>query len=236
MNVRVGALALCLVQLAQPVAGGRADAADCRWPVVNKIGFRPHTIVHYETAASPGGVGFPASYEPCVDRAFAAGTAANAATGLDVRFERGPAGIVVRIDRPGGLALFDAAGAGWADPVRDDDGYLERASIWVTSNTRLIDSCIGLTKVLLHELGHLHGLRDAPPHVGPTVMNRAAWRNDSGERIPLKPTACDARQARRASLAGTSRLSAAHHRSPRSAARGLRRLPMARPAADDSSA
>lgn len=188
----------CLLGLAltiEPAAG----EARCRVPAVNKRGFRPHAVVSYTVSAAPGGAPFPENRIPCVDRAFEAWTRANAATGLDVRFVRGMGGIVVRFDRPGGLVLPEGKGAAWTDPVREFDGFLEQAIIWLSSDSRLLDSCDGVTKMTLHELGHLHGLDDAGVYRGPSVMNRAARRNDVGGRIPFTPTSCDAQQARLAS-------------------------------------
>lgn len=179
-----------------------ARDGPCRVPAVNKRGFRPHAIVSYMMSAAPGGAPFPEDRMPCVDRAFAAWTRANAATGLDVRFIRGSGGIVVRFDRPGGLVLPQGKGGAWTDPVRGHDGFLEQANIWLSSDSRLLDSCDGVTKMTLHELGHLHGLDDAGVYRGPSVMNRAARRNDAGGRISLTPTPCDAKQASRASTTG----------------------------------
>ena len=96
------------------------------------------------------------------------------------------------------------AGGGWTGGVRAEDGYLEQANIWLSADRRLLDSCDGVTKVLLHEIGHLHGLGDVRSYAGPSVMNRAARRNDTGGRIPLAPTGCDARQAWRAASASTT--------------------------------
>lgn len=199
VRLRWRASIACLLGLALTVEPAAGDAR-CRVPAVNKRGFRPHTVVSYTVSAAPGGAPFPEDRISCVDRAFDAWTRANAATGLDVRFVRGTGGIVVRFDRPGGLVLPQGKGGAWTDPVREVDGFLEQANIWLSSDSRLLDSCDGVTKMTLHELGHLHGLDDAGVYRGPSVMNRAARRNDVGGRIPLMPTACDARQASRASI------------------------------------
>lgn len=196
--IRLSSLVLCLLQLGQ-VAYARPSL--CRWPAVNKVGFRPGSVVRYTTLPSPGGSPFPATFEQCVDRAFDSWSHANAATGLNVRFERASsegAGIRIRFDRRGGLAVPRGKGGGWAAGVRGTDGYLEQAHVWLSSDERLLDSCDGVTKVLLHELGHLHGLRDLQTYGGPSVMNRVSRRNDAGGRIPLEPTPCDAQQAARA--------------------------------------
>jgi hypothetical protein len=185
--------------------------ARCRVPAVNKRGFRPHAVVAYTVAPSPGGTPFPPHHSACVDRAFDAWAAANAASGLNVRFVRGTGGIVVRFDRRDGLALPQGKGGAWTDPVRGKDGYLEQAIIWLSSDVRLLDSCDGITKLTLHELGHLHGLADAGVYRAPSVMNRAGRRNDAGGRIPLAPTSCDAEQARRASEADTLVARVARH-------------------------
>lgn len=189
----------CLLALAltvEPAAG----EARCRVPAVNKRGFRPHAVVAYTVATSPGGGPFPSNRITCVDRAFEAWTRVNAVTGLGVRFVRGTGGIVVRFDRPDGLVLPQGKGGAWTDPVRSTDGFLEQANIWLSSDSGLLDSCDGVTKMTLHELGHLHGLDDAGVYRSPSVMNRAARRNDVGGRIPLTPTSCDAQQARHASI------------------------------------
>ena len=183
------------------LVGAVYAAADevCRLPIVNKQGFRPQAVVAYTVDLAPGGRPFPSDKIKCVDRAFDAWTQANVRTGLQVRFVRGVGGIVVRFDRRGGLVLQRRTAGAWAEPVRSADGYLEQASIWLSADPRLLTSCDGLTKVILHELGHLHGLQDNAVYRGPSVMNRASRRDDTGGRIPFAPTACDAAQARNAS-------------------------------------
>ena len=79
-------------------------------------------------------------------------------------------------------------------PIRSDDGYLEKATIWISSNPALVDSCLGVTKVVMHELGHLHGLAENAFSEHETVMNRARGRDGKGNRIPMSPSACDAVQ------------------------------------------
>jgi hypothetical protein len=164
-------------------------------PDVNKPGFRPGQIVSYTTAPSPDGKPFPAALVSCVDRAFAAWTAANRRSGLDVAFVPGPGGIEVRFDKPGGLILPPSRAGAWSGGSRDADGALLTAHIWLTSNRDVLDSCEALTKALLHELGHLHGLADHARFTGPSVMNAYGGKNDEGEQLPMAPTRCDARQA-----------------------------------------
>jgi hypothetical protein len=178
------------------VAGAQAQAQTCRGaaPRVNKPGFRPRQAVAFSVASSPESRPFPADKLACVWRAFHAWTAANASTTLGVRFVHGPDGIVVRfadVENP----LPPYVAGGWTDGEREDDGALRRANIWLSSDERLLDSCDGVTKVVLHELGHLHGLADESLHPGSSVMNSIAAKNDRGNRIPLAPTACDAAQA-----------------------------------------
>lgn len=198
MWTRVAAWAACVLVLASATTRG-AGGDGCGWPVVNKRGFRPHAVVAYTVGPSPGGAPFPAHRVECVARAFDAWTRANRLSGLDVRFVPGHGGLVVRVDRRGGLVLPGGKGGAWTDPERSADGFLEHATIWLSSDERALDSCDGVTKVTLHELGHLHGLRDNPVYRGPSVMNRAARRDDTGGRIPFSPTWCDAVQARTAS-------------------------------------
>jgi hypothetical protein len=199
MGARFSAVVACLIGIVATADLPARDGA-CRVPAVNKRGFRPYAVVPYMVDAAPGGIPFPSDRVACVDRAFEAWTRANAATGLHVQFVRGPGGIVVRFDRPDGLVLPRGKGGAWSDPVRAADGYLEQANVWLSSDARLLDSCDGVTKVTLHELGHLHGLDDAGVYRGPSVMNRAARRDDAGGRIPFTPTPCDAQQARVASV------------------------------------
>jgi hypothetical protein len=168
-------------------------------PEVNKPGFAPGAVIPFDVGDSPGGTPFPKHDIDCVTRAFDAWTSANRQSGLAVAFVRGRGGITVRFDNVSGLALRRKQGGGWSDPVRGPDGFLERALIWISANRRLVDSCEGITKVVLHELGHLHGLADNPAFRGPSVMNRVARKNDSGGWIPLRPTVCDARRALHAS-------------------------------------
>ena len=179
-----------------------APAGSC--PPVNKRGFRPGAVVAYMTAPASGGAPSPAAFVPCVRRAFEAWTRANTRTGLRVAFAWGPGGIVVRMDDPGGRLLSEETGGAWSGPGRDAEGYLERADIWVTSDPALVDGCEGVTKIVLHELGHLHGLADRLVPRGRSVMNRAVRKNDVGQRIPLGPTPCDAARALAAAIAETS--------------------------------
>ena len=197
MLTRQAAFVACVVLLVGAAHSGADEV--CRSPVVNKQGFRPQAVVAYTVDLAPGGKPFPLDKMKCVDRAFDAWTKANVLTGLQVRFVRGSGGIVVRFDRQGGLVLQQGTAGAWAEPVRSPDGHLQQASIWLSSDSRLLTSCDGLTKVILHELGHLHGLRDNAVYRGPSVMNRASRRDDTGGKIPFTPTACDAAQARSAS-------------------------------------
>lgn len=176
-----------------------APAGDCAWLEVNKRGFRPHAVIAYVVEASPNGRPHSSRRLDCVDRAFDAWTRVNERSGLGVRFVRGTGGIVVRFDRPGGMALAADQAGGWTGEVRSPEGYLEQANIWVTSDSRLVDGCHGVTAVILHELGHLHGLADAYAFPGMTVMNPVRRRNDGAGSIPDSPTRCDAAQAARAS-------------------------------------
>jgi hypothetical protein len=172
-----------------------AQTCDVDPPRINKAGFRPNVTIAYAVAPSPRGVPFPAGQLACVWRAFHAWTDANTASDLGVRFVPGPGGIVVRYDDPAGVLPRDAA-AGWTGPVRGDDGGLVGAEILLSADGSVLDRCDAVTKTVLHELGHLHGLADRFDGAGPSVMNDGIRKNDRGGRIPLRPTACDAAQAR----------------------------------------
>jgi hypothetical protein len=184
----------------------QASAGPCgSWsPTVNKSGFRAGATVPWTTGDSPGGAPFPNAMLSCVARAFAAWSAANETSGSRVRFTPGVGGIVVRFDKAGGLILADRRAGAWSDAVRGTDGALERASIWITSDPALVASCHTVTKVVLHELGHLHGLADNPHDRGPSVMNHLGGPNDHRAQVPAAPTDCDAAQAAQAS-AGSAR-------------------------------
>ncbi len=202
------ALRLMLVGLAVVLSPAVGAAGDCHsaTPLVNKRGFRPNSTVTYALAGSPDGSPFPADKAACVERAFDAWTRANLKSKLNVTFVPGDGGIVVRFDNRGGLVLLPGKGGAWSRPARSSDGFLEQATIWLSSDAGILDSCEGLTKITMHELGHLHGLGDNKRFRGPSVMNRALHRNDEGGRIPESPTACDARQARHASTRFGGRL------------------------------
>ena len=196
-GVRLLLICLAVVIATDAIAAG---SDRCGMPTVNKQGFRPGPTVMYTVGPSPDGTPFPASRIKCVQRAFDAWSDANSATSLNVRFVRGHgAGIFVRRDKSGGLALQNKRGGGWMQPKRSEDGYLEGATIWLSSDPKLVDSCDGITKVLLHELGHLHGLGDNGRYLDTSVMNKASGRNDRGNRIPLSPSTCNAVQALNAS-------------------------------------
>jgi hypothetical protein len=184
---------VCLL-VAAPPAGAESGTCRAGGPDVNKRGFRPNATVPYDMAASPSGRPFPLEMIPCVWRAFHAWTKANVATSLGVRFVSGPGGIVVRYaDAAERLPTYVAGG--WTHPVRADDGALLRATIWLSTDRHVLSSCDGVTKTVLHELGHLHGLADHRGPAGTTVMNNLDRKNDSGKRLPMTPTACDAQQA-----------------------------------------
>jgi len=191
-----------VVWLLATVMAGASDAQTCRVdsPRINKPGFRPNAAIAYAVAPSPRGVRFPPDQLACVWRAFQAWTDANDASTLGVRFVPGPGGIVVRYDDPIGLLPRHAA-AGWTKPVRGDDGGLVGAEILLSPDGAVLDGCLGVTKTVLHELGHLHGLADRLDGAGLSVMNDSIRKNDRDGRIPLRPTPCDAEQARVASAA-----------------------------------
>jgi hypothetical protein len=175
-------------------------------PAVNKPGFMMGATVPWTTGPSPGGAPFPEEMRACVARAFDAWTAANQAAGSDVRFISGEGGLVVRFDKPGGLILTGRQAGAWTDGVRGSDGGLERACIWITSNPALVAACDAVTKIVMHELGHLHGLADNRFNRGPSVMNRAGGPDDLRGRLPAAPTECDAGQAAAASRATARRV------------------------------
>ena len=185
---------VCLVCLLAAVAPVEAQTCRGASPRVNKPGFRPHQTIAFSVAPSSTGEAFPAAMLACVWRAFQAWNDANAASSLAVTFVPGPGGIVVRYDHAREV-LPQRAAAAWREEGRAADGALERAGIWVSSDRALVDSCDGVTKVVLHELGHLHGLADEAGHRGLTVMNHPLDKNDRSGRMPLAPTACDAAQA-----------------------------------------
>lgn len=189
----------------------RAETCRGAAPVVNKPGFRPNSTIAFALVDSPNGQPFPAGAMPCVWRAFQAWTAANAETMLGVRFVPGPGGIRVRFDDARGL-LPDRVAGGWTDAERDVDGALVGATIWLSPDRRLMDSCEAVTKAVLHEIGHLHGLADHRGPHGSSVMNDFERKNDRGGRVAVAPSPCDARQAVRASAvlgAGAVRLTLA---------------------------
>jgi hypothetical protein len=190
---------VCLLVAAQSAG---ADSRICRagGPDVNKRGFRPNAVVAYDMAASPSGRPFPIEKIPCVWRAFHAWTKVNAETALGVRFVPGQGGILVRYADAEGSLPTRVAG-GWAYPVRAEDGALLSATIWLSTDRRVLDGCDGVTKTVLHELGHLHGLADFRGPAGTTVMNSLDRKDDSGKRLPMAPTVCDARMAVMASAA-----------------------------------
>jgi hypothetical protein len=192
------------------VVAGPSEAQTCRAdpPRISKPGFRPNVTISYAVTPSPRGVPFPPDQLACVWRAFQAWTDANDESALGVRFVPGPGGIVVRYDDALGLLPRHAA-AGWTRPVRADDGGLVAAEILLSPDGAVLDRCDGVTKTVLHELGHLHGLADRPDGAGPSVMNDGIRKNDRGGRIPLRPTPCDAAQARVASaMAGAVTIAA----------------------------
>lgn len=189
-------------------AGLAAQPCGMARPAVNKAGFRPGLTVTWRVGPSPAGHDFPAELVPCVARAFEAWTAANAATGIDVRFVPGRGGVTVRLDDPGGRVLGAKQAGGWNAEVRDGGGGLVGANVWLTSNPRLLRTCDGVTKATLHEIGHLHGLADNPRRRAQSVMNNAGGPDDRRGRLPLTPTRCDAEQAASASRPDERRLAA----------------------------
>lgn len=194
--------AIVVALLAAMGARGAAQTCVAGAPRVNKPGFRPSATIVYAVAPSPSGRPFPDAMVPCVERAFDAWTAANAQSSLGVYFVPGPGGIVVRFDDLRRMLPRDVAGA-WMNGARGSDGALEAAEILLSPNPAVLDSCLGVTKTVLHELGHLHGLADHRGRKGSSVMNNLGRKNDRGGRIPTAPTACDALQASSASAVVT---------------------------------
>lgn len=190
-----GALVLAVVPVdGQPCAPAR--------PEVNKPGFRAGATVAWTTGDSPGGAPFPEEMRACVARAFDAWTAANRSSGSLVHFTPGDGGITVRFDKAGGLILTDRRAGAWTNGMRGADEALERACIWITSDASLVAACDAVTKIVLHELGHLHGLADNRKNRGLSVMNSAGGPDDRRGRLPFVPTDCDATQAAAASTSG----------------------------------
>jgi len=190
-----------MLAVAFAASAGNAAAGPCigTAPGANPAGFRPQARIHYRIVASPDGTPFPDEWRVCVQRAFDAWTRANTFTSLGVHFVPGEGGVVVRRDNLAGLVVPRGRAGGWSAAEHGPDGYLDVAMVWLTANTKLLDSCDGVTKVMLHELGHLHGLADSDaPHVL-SVMNGAARKNDRRGRLPLLPSACDAAGAAAAS-------------------------------------
>ncbi len=207
MTRRVGgrgrrALAAAAAAVLSSVVSAASQPCAPAMPSVNKPGFRAGATVSWNFGNSPGGTPFPEEMRVCAARAFEAWTAVNRASGLDVRFTRGDDGIVVHFDKPGGLILTDRRAGAWTNGVRGGDGALERASIWITSDQTLVATCEAVTKIVLHELGHLHGLADNRWNHGRSVMNNPGGPDDHRSRLPLVPTDCDATQAAVASTAG----------------------------------
>ena len=177
-----------------------AERCGSSAPSVNKMGFRPGATISFQTAPAPDGMPFPAGLQACVTRAFDAWTTANAWSGSWVRFTPGPGGIVVRFDSAGGLVLPPKRGGAWTGAVRADDGFLEGATVWLTRDPGVVSTCHAVTKVMLHELGHLHGLADIRTRPGRSVMNALGGGDDRGGRVPMAPTRCDAAMAAVASF------------------------------------
>ena len=90
-------------------------------------------------------------------------------------------------------------GGGTTDPTRDSDGFVTGFGVQVTTNTNYVDQCVGITKVILHELGHGQGLADTFGSGGDSVMDQLAGKNDAGGNLPTSPTTCDVNQAYNAS-------------------------------------
>ncbi len=176
-----------------------AERCDASAPAVNKTGFRPGTTVFYGVADSPDGTPFPGRMRACLARAFDAWTTANAWAGSWVRFVPGPGGIIVRFDAEGGLVLRPGRAGAWTDAARASDGYLDAANVWLTRDPDILTTCRGVTKVMLHELGHLHGLADVRTPGTRSVMNPLGGPDDHDQLVPMAPSRCDAAQAAEAS-------------------------------------
>lgn len=192
-------MAAGLLALGLLAPSAHAERCDASGPAINKTGFRPATTVFYDVAPSPDGTPFPGRMRECLDRAFDAWTTANAWAGSWVRFVPGPGGVVVRFDVEGGLVLRRGRAGAWTDAARAPDGYLDAANVWLTRDPDILTTCRGVTKVMLHELGHLHGLADVRTPGVRSVMNPLGGTDDHDQLVPLAPTRCDAAQAAAAS-------------------------------------
>jgi len=95
--------------------------------------------------------------------------------------------------------LGGTTAGGITSPSRDNDGFVTGFGVQVTNDTNLVDQCLALIKVVLHELGHGQGLEDAYGSNGDSVMDQMSGKNDVGGNLPTSPTPCDVNQAYNAS-------------------------------------
>jgi Bacterial Ig domain len=87
-------------------------------------------------------------------------------------------------------------GAFWQPDNVDGFGRVIRATIYLNSNTAILDSREGAKAFLLHEFGHHLGLDDTSAPGGTSVMNSYSGKNDSNGNIRhAGPSICDATAA-----------------------------------------
>jgi hypothetical protein len=87
--------------------------------------------------------------------------------------------------------LPDAQGGAITHRTFDARGYTKTAAILFTNDRSVLSTCVGFTKVTLHEFGHLMGLAEAHWVSGSSVMNQMLHPNDAGGNIPTWITSCD---------------------------------------------
>lgn len=86
--------------------------------------------------------------------------------------------------------------------TRRPDGYFRGAGILVSNDNKVVSSCLGYYKVVLHEAGHILGLGHPTEHGKETsVMNDMNGANDQNLALPNAPTTCDIDQVKLASRA-----------------------------------
>lgn len=176
----------------QPVAQRQVQAPRCRYPpLLGATGAQPWRNYGYSVVNIDG------DQLSGVVTAFQRWSNANLDRGLGATYESGqPLGLSVSKGNAGtSPSGLPAAGKTLLSVI---DGWISYGQMTISNNNSIVNNEQGYRRVVLHELGHFHGLDDAYNYAArSTVMRDPVGYN--GTYVSDNVTACDSDQAFNAS-------------------------------------
>ena len=140
----------------------------------------------------------PNAHPAAIVEAFGKWTTADFTTGLNITFS-GPQASPMLILHTGDLPPKNgkpvAAGIPNGDVHINQNGFIQSAVIFWTTNTTVLSSYEGFYATALHEIGHLHGLDDTNGKLGESVMNQMSTKDDTARFLSRAVTTCDRAKA-----------------------------------------